>query len=55
MGATEVGTVESEVDADLTPYTSRMPPRVLSQIRTQSIARRILELHGLGRLSLFHL
>jgi len=28
---------------------------VLAQIRTQSIARRILELYGLGRLSLFHL
>jgi hypothetical protein len=32
-----------------------MPAKVLSQIRTQSIARRVLELHGLGRLSLFHL
>ena len=55
MGDAAVAAVESEVDADLTPYASRMPPRVLSQIRTQSIARRILELHGLGRLSLFHL
>jgi len=55
MGPAAVGSLESEVDADLTPYASRMPPKVLSQVRTQSIARRILELHGLGRLSLFHL
>ena len=50
-----VSAVEAEVDADLAPYAARMPPRVLSQIRAQSIARRILEIHGLGRLSLFHL
>lgn len=55
MGPTAVDAIEAEVDRDLTPYASRMPPKVLSQIRTQSIARRILEVHGLGRLSLFHL
>jgi hypothetical protein len=55
MGSAAVAAIESEVDADLTPYASRMPPKVLAQIRTQSIARRVLELHGLGRLSLFHL
>ena len=55
MGPAAVSAVEAEVDADLAPYGARMPPRVLSQIRGQSIARRILELHGLGRLSLFHL
>jgi hypothetical protein len=55
MGAAAVDAIEAEVDRDLTPYASRMPLKVLSQIRTQSIARRILEVHGLGRLSLFHL
>ena len=55
MGETKVAAIEAEVDRDLSPYASRMPARVLSQIRTQSIARRVLELHGLGRLSLFHL
>ena len=55
MGPTAVDAIEAEVDRDLTPYASRMPPKVLSQIRTQSIARRILEVHSLGRLSLFHL
>ena len=55
MGTAAVGGIEAEVDKDLAPYGSRMPAKVLSQIRTQSIARRILEVHGLGRLSLFHL
>jgi hypothetical protein len=55
MGAAAIAAVESEVDGDLKPYAARMPAKVLTQIRTQSIARRILELHGLGRLSLFHL
>ena len=55
MGDTKVAAIEAEVDQDLSPYASRMPAKVLSQIRTQSIARRVLELHGLGRLSLFHL
>jgi hypothetical protein len=55
MGDAKVATIEAEVDRDLSPYGSRMPAKVLAQIRTQSIARRVLELHGLGRLSLFHL
>jgi hypothetical protein len=55
MGATAAATIEAEVDKDVSPYASRMPARVLEQIRTQSVARRILEVHGLGRLSLFHL
>jgi len=55
MGPASVGALETEVEKDLAPYASRMPPRVLTQIRTQSVARRILEVHGLGRLSLFHL
>ena len=55
MGPPAVATIEAEVDTDVSPYASRMPARVLEQIRTQSVARRILEVHGLGRLSLFHL
>jgi len=55
MGDARVAAIEAEVDRDLSPYASRMPARVLSQIRTQSVARRILEVHGLRRLSLFHL
>ena len=55
MGTAAVAAIEAEVEKDLGPYAARMPPRVLAQIRTQSIARRILEIHGLARLSLFHL
>jgi hypothetical protein len=55
MGDAAVVAIEAEVDRDIAPYASRMPAKVLAQIRTQSIARRVLEVHGLGRLSLFHL
>jgi hypothetical protein len=55
MGDARLAAIEAEVDRDLAPYSSRMPARVLSQIRTQSVARRLLEVHGLRRLSLFHL
>jgi hypothetical protein len=43
------------VDRDLERWRSRMPPRVLQQLRAETIARRRLEAHGLPRLSLFHL
>jgi hypothetical protein len=48
-------TVEAEVDAGLERWRDRMPPRVLEQLRRESVARRRLEAHGLPRLSLFHL
>jgi hypothetical protein len=43
-----------EVEGALAPYRERLPARVLDQIRTESQARRLLETHGLPRLSLFH-
>jgi hypothetical protein len=45
--------MRSEIEADLEPYRERLPERVLEQVRTQSQARRLLEAHGLPRLSLF--
>lgn len=45
----------ASVDSDLAPYRERMPARVLAQIRTDALARRLLEAHGLPRLSLFQL
>jgi hypothetical protein len=54
-GAEAVAAIEAGVDADLRPYRTRMPPRVLDQIRAESITRRLLESQGLPRLSLFHL
>lgn len=47
--------LEAEVDRELERWRSRMPPRVLRQLRAEKVARRRLEAHGLPRLSLFHL
>ncbi len=52
--ATSLLALEAQVDEALAPYRDRMPPRVLEQIRRDSLARRVLEAHGLPRLSLFH-
>ena len=46
--------LEAEVEAELAPYRGRMPEQVLEQIRDEARARRLLEAHGLPRLSLFH-
>jgi hypothetical protein len=46
---------EREVDASLEPWRGRMPARIVEQIRSEALARRTLEAHGLPRLSLFHL
>jgi hypothetical protein len=55
MGAPAVEAIAKEVERDLVPYRGRMPPRVLEQVRAESLTRRVLEAHGLPRLSLFHL
>jgi hypothetical protein len=47
--------LEAEIDAGLERWRSRMPARVVEQLRRESLARRRLEAHGLPRLSLFHL
>jgi hypothetical protein len=54
-GAPAVAAIESAVDAELAPYRERMPPKVLAQIRRESVTRRLLESHGLPRLSLLQL
>jgi hypothetical protein len=53
--AGDLAALESAVDAELAPYRERMPAPVLAQIRADALARRLLEAHGLPRLSLFHL
>ncbi len=45
--------LEVEIEADLVPYRQRLPAPVLKQVRTEALARRVLEEHGLPRLSLF--
>ena len=54
-GPGAVAAVQAAVDAELAPYRERMPARVLSQIRKESVTRRLLESHGLPRLSLLQL
>ncbi len=55
LGGEGVQAILEAVDRDLAPYRDRMPAKVLGSIRSESVARRILEAHGLPRLSLFHL
>ena len=55
MGRAAVDAIAEAVDRDLAPYRDRMPARVLAQVRMESLTRRVLEAHGLPRLSLFHL
>lgn len=52
-GPEELARVEAEIDADLASYVTRLPEPVLKQVRADSIARRLLDEHGLPRLSLF--
>jgi hypothetical protein len=53
-GTEEVQRLDAAVDQGLAAYRGRLPGPVLAQIRTEAIARRLLEAHGLPRLSLFH-
>ncbi len=46
---------DAELEQQLQGWEARMPARVLEGIRRDSLARRVLEAHGLPRLSLFHL
>lgn len=55
MGRAAVEAIAGGVERDLAPYRGRMPARVLDQVRAESLTRRLLEAHGLPRLSLFHL
>ena len=54
QGGAKTARMEAEVEAVLAPYRSRMPEKVLEQIREEARARRLMEAHGLPRLSLFH-
>jgi hypothetical protein len=55
VSADRLAELERAADAELAPYASRMPAAVLAQIRKDSVARRVLALYGIPRLSLFHL
>jgi hypothetical protein len=55
LGKERCAEVEAAVERGLRAYRDRMPARVVEQLRRESRARRLLESHGLPRLSLFHL
>ncbi len=54
-GAERMQALEAEIDAGLARWRERMPARVVETLRRETRARRLLEAHGLPRLSLFHL
>ena len=55
LATRSVARVEAEVERGAAPLSGpRMPAKVLAQMREESRARRLLEAHGLPRLSLFH-
>jgi hypothetical protein len=55
LGPERTQALEAEIDTGLARWRERMPARVVETLRRETRARRLLEAHGLPRLSLFHL
>lgn len=55
VGPERMTALAAEVEDSLERWRARMPERVIETLRRESLARRVLEAHGLPRLSLFHL
>ena len=51
----DVVSVRAQADRELAPYRSRMPAAQIDQLQKQYIHKRLLETHGLPRLSLFYM
>jgi hypothetical protein len=51
----EILAVRTEADRDLAPYRSKMPAGQISQLQKQYVHKRVLEKHGVPRLSLFYM
>jgi hypothetical protein len=51
----EVFTVRAQADRELAPYRSKMTAPQIDQLQKQYIHKRLLEKHGLPRLSLFYM
>ena len=51
----EIVAVRAEVDRDLAPYRSKMSSTQIQQLQKQYVNKRLLEKHGLPRLSLFYM
>jgi hypothetical protein len=55
LGAGRLAALREAIERELAPYTTRMPARVLTQIREEALTRRLFEAHALPRLTLFDL
>ncbi len=53
LGPERLARLRRGVDSDLARYRGRMPERVFVQVLAEAAARRLLERHGITRLSLF--
>jgi hypothetical protein len=51
----EVVRVRAQADRELAPYRSKMPVQQVEQLRKQFVHKKLLEKHGLPRLSLFYM
>jgi hypothetical protein len=51
----EVVKVRAQADRELAPYRSKMPVQQVDRLRKQFVHKKLLEKHGLPRLSLFYL
>ena len=51
----ELVQVRAEADRDLAPYRRKMPAAQIEQLHKQYVHKRLLERHGLPRLSLFYM
>lgn len=51
----EIVAVRAKADRDLAPYRSKMPSAQIEQLQKQYVHKRLLEKHGLPRLSLFYM
>ncbi|HMG99909.1 MAG TPA: hypothetical protein VK555_00790, partial [Terriglobales bacterium] len=47
--------MRSEADHELSPYRRKMPASQIEQLQRQYVHKRLLELYGLPRLSLFYM
>jgi hypothetical protein len=51
----EIVTVRAEADRELAPYRRNMSGAQIEQLQKQYLQKRLLEKHGLPRLSLFYM
>jgi hypothetical protein len=51
----EIVDVRAQSDRDLAPYRRKMPAAQIDQLQKQYIHKKLLEKHGLPRLSLFYM